>query len=80
MFRRENNLSRNGQSGLMNAFYYYVISSFRLIEWIFHNINREETSDEAKAVFLKGLHELLSSEGGKSPHAPMLPVSEGKEY
>ena len=49
--------------------------AFRLIEWIFYNINSEDTGDEVKAVFLKGLYELLSSEGGKSPHAPMLPVS-----
>lgn len=51
------------------------VFAFRLIEWIFYNINSEDTGDEVKAVFLKGLYELLSSEGGKSPHAPMLPVS-----
>ena len=38
-------------------------------------MNSEENADEAKAVFLKGMYELLCSEGGKSPHAPMLPVS-----
>ena len=49
--------------------------SFRLFEWIFYNVNSDENSDVTKAVFLRGLHELLLTEGGKSPHAPMLPVS-----
>ena len=53
-----------------------IFWTFRLIEWIFYHVNSEDKStDEVKAVFLKGLYELLSSEGGKSPHAPMLPVS-----
>ena len=49
----------------------------RLMEWIFYNVNAEENSDRAKATFLKGLSELLCSEGGKSPHTPMLPVRKG---
>lgn len=40
-------------------------------------MNVDDTADETKAVFLRGLFEILSSDGGKSPHIPMLPVSEG---
>ncbi len=56
-------------------FLYFTFFNFRLIEWIFYNVNLEENVDDTKAVFLKGMYELLCSEGGKSPHAPMLPVS-----
>jgi len=49
----------------------------RLFEWVFYHVNSEEILDDAKAVFLRGLHEVLSSDGGKSPHGPILPVSRG---
>ena len=52
---------------------------YRLLEWIFYNVHSEENTDHTKAVFLRGLYELLTSEGGKSPHGPMLPVSLGRE-
>lgn len=58
----------------MQFLFMISIFIFRLIEWIFYNVHLEENPDEMKAVFLRSLYELLSSEGGKSPHAPMLPV------
>ncbi len=52
-----------------------VCWSFSLLEWLFFHINGDDLSDDGKAVYLRVLHEMLSSDGGKSPHTPMLPVS-----
>lgn len=48
---------------------------FRLFEWIFFNVHSEEASDDERAVYLNGLHEILSTDGGKSPHTAGMPVS-----
>ena len=47
----------------------------RLFEWIFFNVHSEEVSDDERAVYLNGLHEVLANDGGKSPHTQGLPVS-----
>lgn len=42
---------------------------------MFENVNPEDVTDEVKAVYLRGLHEALSTEGGKAQHASIMPVS-----
>lgn len=46
-----------------------------MFEWIFFNVHSEEVSDDERAVYLNGLHEVLANDGGKSPHTQGLPVS-----
>ena len=55
----------------------FIIRLCRLVEWVFQNVHPEDVTDEARAVYLRGLHEALSTEGGKSPHAALMPVSCG---
>ncbi len=45
------------------------------MEWVFQNVHPEDVTDDVRAVYLRGLHEALSSEGGKSPHSTIMPVS-----
>ena len=47
----------------------------RLFEWIFFNVHSEEVSDDERAVYLNGLHEILANDGGKSPYTAVMPVS-----
>ena len=55
--------------------YIFSIHGCRLFEWIFFNVHSEEVSDDERAVYLNGLHEVLANDGGKSPHTQGLPVS-----
>ena len=47
----------------------------RLFEWIFFNVHSEDVGDDERAVYLNGLHEILATDGGKSPHTAVMPVS-----
>ena len=47
----------------------------RLFDWVFYHVNSDDVMDESKAVYLRGLHQVLSNDGGKSPHEPILAVS-----
>ena len=66
----------NGSSNLHSIMFpslFYCLP--RLFEWIFFNVHSEEVSDDERAVYLNGLHEVLANDGGKSPHTQGLPVS-----
>ncbi len=48
----------------------------RFVEWVFGSVQLEELTDDMRAVYLRGLREALVSEGGKSPHGTVIPVSQ----
>ena len=44
----------------MYSLYYICVSLlyYRLFEWIFLNVHMEDLSDDTRAVYLRGLHEV----------------------
>ena len=45
----------------------------RVYEWVFSHCHSEDIADPVKAVFIRGLHEVLSSDSAKS-QGPLMQV------